>query len=94
MVKNIKKANVENTMMALGGAFLLNAIYEPSVICLVKSGEAKVGRMIRSGVHRFYKHDTTIDWDLIRKIITDHLLKKNEYVNLQTRFFMIQYHQT
>lgn len=96
MVKNIKKANLENTMKALGAAFLLNAIYEPSVICLVRSGEAKLIRISKTGIngqlkHDTFKHDTLSDWKRIDRIISNHQLKKNEYVNLQTRFFLIQY---
>ena len=50
-LKNLKKANVENTLKALGGAFLLNAIHEPSLIELAKRGIAMTfdvsGRRIR-----------------------------------------------
>jgi hypothetical protein len=35
MIKNIRKANLENTLSALGAAFLLNAVFEPSVISLL-----------------------------------------------------------
>lgn len=40
-LKNLKKANVENTLKALGGAFLLNTIHEPSILELAKRGIAK-----------------------------------------------------
>jgi hypothetical protein len=40
-LENLKRANLENTCAALAGAFLLNAIHEPSVIELVKRGIAK-----------------------------------------------------
>jgi hypothetical protein len=49
-LKNLKKANVENTLNALGGAFLLNVIHEPSLIELAKRGVARVfagGQQIR-----------------------------------------------
>ena len=35
MIKNIRKANLENTLSGLGAAFLLNAVFEPSVISLL-----------------------------------------------------------
>ena len=40
MIKNVRKANVENTLSALGAAFLLNAVFEPSVISLLKEDVA------------------------------------------------------
>jgi len=52
-LKNLKKANVENTLKALGGAFLLNAIHEPSILELAKRGIAMTfdasGRQVRFG---------------------------------------------
>ena len=41
MIRNLKKANVENTLSVLGGAFLLNAIFEPSLISLLKENVAR-----------------------------------------------------
>jgi len=35
-LKNLKKANLENTFGALGGAFLMNVIHEPSLLELAK----------------------------------------------------------
>jgi len=40
-LKNLKKANIGNTLKALGGAFLLNAVHEPSILELAKRGVAK-----------------------------------------------------
>lgn len=39
-LKNIKEANVENTLEALGGAFLLNVVHEPGLLQLAKRGIA------------------------------------------------------
>jgi hypothetical protein len=40
-LKNFKKANLENTLRALSGAFLLNVIHEPSLLALAKGKIAK-----------------------------------------------------
>lgn len=40
-LKNLKKANMGNTLKALGGAFLLNAVHEPSLLELAKRGIAE-----------------------------------------------------
>jgi len=52
-LKNLKKANVKNTLRALGGAFLLNVVHEPSLLELAKRGVAMTfdveGRRIRVG---------------------------------------------
>jgi len=57
MIKNIRKANLENTLSALGAAFLLNAVFEPSVISLLKE-EVAMARFYSESKEQYYKCKT------------------------------------
>ena len=41
MLKGLKNANVENSLSALSGAFLINLIFKPSIISLLEEGVAR-----------------------------------------------------
>jgi hypothetical protein len=41
MLKGLKNANIENSLSALSGAFLINSIFKPSLISLLEEGVAK-----------------------------------------------------
>lgn len=67
MIKNMKEANVENTLTALSGAFLLNAIYEPSLISLIIE---EIGKMYEV---------TSTSWKPLRKECAKEIILENKF---------------
>jgi len=81
-LENLKRANLENTCAALGGAFLLNAIHEPSVVELVKRGIAKT---FLSDWRR-----VAVEEKGLAKSIREHSIKEVKIL-VTTRLFVYQY---
>jgi len=85
MLKNIRKANLENTMTALGAAFLLNAIHEPSLMGLAKSGVANFFDTSKREIFH-------VKEELIERAITGELhVKKGLLIRVETKLFLIAF---
>lgn len=82
-LKNLKKANIENTSKALGGAFLLNVIHTPSLLELAKRGIASAFRGPTLSRRKFnYSGEL-----LTRLIKREQPLDENDIIMVDTQLF-------
>ena len=81
MLKNVKEANVENTLKALAAAFLLNAIFEPSLVSLVKE---EIAEILDDGSCPA----KSIGKEQAEEVITKKKPKKNVLIRVDSKLFI------